>query len=100
MSRNAKRHLSNKRQGYLRKIGSDLFEILHWLDKWQAQAPRWIRRKLAKKARRFTRRFGGRASTPQHFADLGIRERVCAGCGASYDRDVNAARNILAAHGR
>ncbi len=33
---------------------------------------------------------------PRGIAGLGIREWVCSDCGASHDRDVNAARNILA----
>jgi IS605 OrfB family transposase len=33
---------------------------------------------------------------PKGIADLGIRHWVCSECGASHDRDVNAARNILA----
>ena len=33
---------------------------------------------------------------PQGEADLGIREWACSGCGSVHDRDVNAARNILA----
>jgi putative transposase len=33
---------------------------------------------------------------PRGIADLGIREWDCSGCGSHYDRDVNAARNILA----
>lgn len=32
---------------------------------------------------------------PKGIAGLGIREWVCSDCGASHDRDVNAARNIL-----
>jgi len=35
-------------------------------------------------------------SRPKGIAGLGIREWVCSSCGASLDRDVNAARNILA----
>ena len=34
---------------------------------------------------------------PKGIAGLGIRQWECSGCGASHDRDVNAARNILAA---
>ena len=33
---------------------------------------------------------------PKGIAGLGIREWRCSSCGASHDRDVNAARNILA----
>ena len=33
---------------------------------------------------------------PRGIAGLGIREWDCSACGASHDRDVNAARNILA----
>lgn len=36
-------------------------------------------------------------SSPKGRADLGIREWTCSGCGSVNDRDVNAARNILAA---
>lgn len=36
-------------------------------------------------------------SRPKGIADLGIRHWVCSDCGASHDRDVNAAINILRA---
>jgi IS605 OrfB family transposase len=40
-------------------------------------------------------------SRPRGIAGLGIREWICSGCGVTHDRDVNAARNILAlGHGR
>lgn len=34
-------------------------------------------------------------SSPKGMGALGIRHWTCSGCGASHDRDVNAARNIL-----
>jgi len=33
---------------------------------------------------------------PQGIAGLGMRGWICVGCGATHDRDINAARNILA----
>jgi IS605 OrfB family transposase len=34
-------------------------------------------------------------SSPKGMSTLGVRHWVCSGCGASHDRDVNAALNIL-----
>lgn len=37
---------------------------------------------------------------PKGIAQLGIRRWTCGGCGTEHDRDVNAARNILARYGQ
>jgi putative transposase len=36
------------------------------------------------------------ASRPRSITGLGLREWTCCGCGVTHDRDVNAAKNILA----
>ena len=38
-------------------------------------------------------------SSPKGRTDLGIRHWICSECGAEHDRDINAAKNILAAGG-
>jgi transposase len=39
----------------------------------------------------------GSLSGPSGVNGLRVRSWICSGCGAAHDRDVNAARNILAA---
>ncbi|WP_144572652.1 RNA-guided endonuclease InsQ/TnpB family protein, partial [Azomonas agilis] len=40
-------------------------------------------------------------SRPKGIAGLGIREWTCSACGVRHDRDINAAKNMLAVgHGR